>query len=433
MSTVSTSLSEFWSLDHITRLVDGVWMPPPRDGIVVTGVSTDTRTLRPGELFVAISGQNFDGHDYIEKAFQAGASAAMGSRLGDSAKPTMLVDHPIPSLGTLAKAYREVLKELDCKVIAVAGSNGKTTTRMMIHHILTMAGMHGHQSPKNYNNELGVPLTLLGTGCGDEETRGSACDFVVVEIGTNHPGEVAALAQIVQPDFAVITSIGREHLEHFGSIEAVEREEFSLLEHLAEGGTAWTPKDAPPSYDGPLSLPGAHNRANAAFAVAVAKHLGVRDEVIEQALAIAPTPPGRLVIEQLPTAEITLIDDSYNANPDSMLAALNVLKNTAGKRQVAILGDMLELGPTRETLHRELAESARQQCDVLLLCGEVFSQSCSDMESETLRVRRELTEQVMAEFAETLCVGDVVLVKGSRGSAMERIIPEVRDRFGDSS
>ena len=273
----------FWRLGSFAERVDGRWLSLPVDAnAVAAGVSIDTRTLRAGEVFVAIRGERFDGHDYVKRALSAGGAAAAVVDRSDFASdevggPVLLVDDAVMALQRWASAWREELAEAGCRVIAVAGSNGKTTTRHLIHRVLTHAGLEGTQSPKSFNNHLGVPLTLLAASPGHA--------FAVVEIGTNHPGEVATLAKRVRPDAAVVVSLGREHLEHFGSLAAVEREELSLLDHVREGGPSWTPRDPPPAYRGELGIAGAHHRSNAAYAAAVGRWMGCDEASIEEALA----------------------------------------------------------------------------------------------------------------------------------------------------
>ena len=407
--------SRFWRLVSLGDRAGGAWATPVDDAALdasATGVSIDTRTLRPGEVYVAIRGERFDGHDFAARAVEAGASAVVVERavVGMGGAPVLRVDSTVEALQRWAGGWRDELAAGGCRVIAVGGSNGKTTTRGLIHHVLTRAGIAGTQSPKSFNNHLGVPLTLLAADAGH--------GFVVAEVGTNHVGEVDALARLIRPDAAVITSIGREHLEHFGSLDAVRREEFSLLDHVQAGGPAWTPDAPPPPYAGPLALPGEHNRLNAAAAAAVARWLGVDDATIEAALAAAEPPPGRGRVKRL--GEITVIDDSYNANPDSMLAALRVLADHAPARRVAVLGDMFELGGHGPAGHREVLAAARAAADRVVVVGESFADAAAG--ADDVQSHRDPDAAAIAAIADALEAGDVVLLKGSRGMAMERIL-----------
>ena len=223
----------FWTYQNLADVTKGTWLVEPDNlGDVVAGLWHDTREIQPGQAYLAIKGDQFDGQDFIDKAFEAGAALAIVSAEPATSHqppaPLLQVDDTIQALQDLARAYRAELKAGGCKVIGIAGSNGKTTTRHLIHHVLTHAGLKGTQSPKSFNNHLGVPLTLLSALPGD--------DFVACEIGTNHPGEIDFLSAIARPDIAVITSIGEEHLEFFGDLENVAQEELSIIPHVMPSG-----------------------------------------------------------------------------------------------------------------------------------------------------------------------------------------------------
>ncbi len=411
---MTITATSFWTAANLAALTGGQWLgDPPQSDLPIAGLSIDSRTLRPGQAYLAIPGDRFDGHRFIPDALAQGAAIAIASdptKLKPRASNLLLVCDPVAALQALATAYRDLLAEHECCVIAVGGSNGKTTTRHLIHQLLIAGGLEGTQSPKSFNNHLGVPLTLLGASPDH--------DFVACEIGTNHPGEVAALAKILRPDVAVITSIGAEHLEFFGDLAGVEREEYSLLDALAPDGIAFTPRDELEPYGGELSLPGEHNRMNAAYAEAVAMHLGVDEDRIAAALARATPPPGRLNMRRLAQG-VTLIDDTYNANPDSMRAALGVLAQHAGQRRVAVLGDMFELGSASAEAHRVTRELAEQAADVSVFLGERFG-------------GQDWSDDLPARIAAMINPGDTVLIKASRGMALERIIPAITERYPES-
>jgi len=217
----------FWSLENICRVVGGRWLVAPSGDIVPRGVGTDTRALVPGSVFVALKGYSHDGHEHASAAAAGGAVALIVSRgveVGGRV-PVMLVGDTREALGKLARAYRRTLK---AKVVAVCGSNGKTTTVRLIDAALRGGGLVGTSSKKSFNNEIGVPLTILSAKEGDE--------FLICEVGSNAPGEIAALGAIVMPDVAVITSIGREHLAGFGDLAGVAREEGSIVRCLTPAG-----------------------------------------------------------------------------------------------------------------------------------------------------------------------------------------------------
>ena len=240
-----------FTCDDVQRITSGRWLREGR-GDAPQAVSTDTRQLGGGELFIALRGERFDAHDYLAEAVRRGAGAlvvddADKAAAADTGKvPMLLVDDAVAALQALARAGREALGGAGVRVISGSGSNRKTTTRHLVHAVLT-AQLVGSQSPKSFNNHLGVPLTLLGARAQD--------DFVVVEIGTNHMGEVAQLGAIVRPDIAVITSIGREHMEHFQTLANVAAEEAAILAHVAADGVIIAPGDEPQLAGAVINLP----------------------------------------------------------------------------------------------------------------------------------------------------------------------------------
>lgn len=423
---------DFWRFDNLERITGGEWIIEPEDyAAAATGLSHDTRTLAPGQVYLAVKGDNHDGHRFVGSALEAGAACAIVSdEAAVGPGPVLLVDNTVAALQELASAYRDELAKGGCKVIAVCGSNGKTTTRQLIHHVLTRCGLRGTQSPRSFNNHLGVPLTLLAA---DPDH-----DFVACEIGTNHPGEIAALGDIAWPDAAIITSIGREHLEFFRTVEGVAQEEASILPFVRPKGYVTLPADAAaliaPYYDvqeGVVVLPvaprnleqdvpedfsllGEHNRMNASLVVSLCRWLELRVDAVHDALRCAPAVPGRLQRIEM-GRHVTLIDDSYNANPDSMRAALEVLAKSPG-RKVAVLGDMLELGEAGPAAHGEIAEYARQVADAVILIGVGFGAP-------------PWSDNTAGQVVQSLGPGDTVLLKASRGTKLERLIPAIRKRF----
>lgn len=237
---MSGAASEFWTAECVRAAMGAVWHAHPRDGTDPRGgASIDTRSLAPGEIFFALRGERVDGHAYLEQAHHAGAALAViddAEQAGETPPglPVVRVADARAALGRLAAAYRRRLSAT--RFIAVTGSNGKTTTTRMIHACLGDR-LRGRCSPGSYNNDLGVPLTILAARPGDQ--------YVICEVGANAPGEIEPLSGMIQPDVVVITSIGRAHLEGFGSIECIAREKLSLASHLAPGGVVFLCADAP--------------------------------------------------------------------------------------------------------------------------------------------------------------------------------------------
>lgn len=428
-----------FNTDWIQRTTRGRWLTKQASSVPqpVAGFSIDTRTLEPGQAYIAIRGKTFDGHAFAQQAIDdhSAALAIIDEQAADQlntaandTQPLLVVPDTVAALQQLASAHRGRLASEGCRVIAVVGSNGKTTTRHMIHHWLTQseAPLQGTQSPKSFNNHIGVPLTLLAAA--------PANDFVACEIGTNHPGEIDALGAIAQPDIAVMTSIGEEHLEFFKDLTGVAKEEAAIVAHLKDSGglvlhpetLAWLEgigtslnhaRLHQPDHNGPHAdnqpLPGVHNLQNAMLAVEVGKLMGIAPS-IGTWRGFEP-PEGRMnVIE---SGGLTLINDAYNANPSSVRASLSILEAwPKAKRRVAILGAMHELGDQSQELHAQIATETIQRADKAFFIGEDFGAppwSIDDAE----------------RIAQELQPGDVVLLKASRGQRLERFIPLIQARF----
>ncbi len=438
----------------------------------VRGISIDTRTLRPGDLFVALRGPRFDGHDYLLEAAEAGAAAAVvdRSRAADlpRALPFYVVDDPLRAMQRLAAAHR---RSCDVRVVLVTGSCGKTTTKEFTASVLGTVG-HVLKTRGNRNNEIGVPLTLLELV--DEE-------YAVIEAGTNHPGELAALVEICRPDLAVITGVGPAHLEFFGDEEGVAREKSTAIRHLPPEGAAVLPYDddwfayffgragAPvlsfgfdrraefrasrvemnwemSSFllhlpDGTttrvhLPYPGRFNILNALAAAAVGHHFEVPIESYLDGIARATLPALRSDIRTV--GGVTIYADCYNSNPQSMESALRTLSElpVAGRR-IAVVCEMLELGPGADEWHRRVGrQAALLGVDWLLAVGaaraaaESAGVSGSALRAEAVETNREAARRLLDEMVP----GDAVLIKGSRGAQpeaiLEALVPELENRRG---
>ena len=423
-----------------------------------TGVSTDSRTLNSGDLFVALRGDNFDGHDYLAAAQGRGAvaaivaaDAAVPSQAGGL--PTIEVADTRLSLGALAAEWRS---RFVLPLIAVTGSNGKTTTKEMIASILQAAHPGAVLATRgNYNNDIGLPLTLL--------TLNSAHRAAIVEMGMNHPGEIAYLAGIARPTVALITNAQRAHLAGMGTLEAIATEKGSIFSGLDENGIAvfnaddpWAdlwrrqsrglgvltfgfsrPADVGGRFrlhgletrltvlvpDGSvleveLALPGQHNARNALAAAAACLAAGVSAEAVGRGLAAFRGLHGRL--QQRPALHgALLIDDTYNANPDSVRAAIDVLAATIG-RKVLVLGDMGEIGEMSAQFHDEIGGYAKSQgIDRLFALGEASTLAAHNFGHGGVHFS-DVSLLIDALNGE-LAPGTTVLVKGSRFMRMERV------------
>lgn len=428
--------------------------------VSVEDVSTDTRTIRPGSLFVALRGGRFDAHEFLGQAKAAGAVAAVVERKpAESPADLTLIEvgDARKALGRLANYVRRQFKHT--KVIAVAGSNGKTGTKHLIHAALSRH-LKGSISPRSFNNDVGVPLTLFAAN--------PRHDYVVVECGTNHPGEIEALSRIAEPDVSVITNAGPEHLEGLKDLTGVRKENAAITSGMKADGLLvvhgddralvaacgafagrkvtfgmeksndlWA-ADVRADFSGVrfrlngsrqevfVPMLGRHAAVNALAAIAVARRMGVPDAAMLAGLAEAEGPAMRL--ERTEVGGVSVINDAYNANPASMAAAVETLRDLphAGGRKVAVLGDMLELGAAGDGYHREAGKHAAR-CDLdLLLCvgpdGSLIAAGAvaGGMSSDCVHCFAD-ADAAAREIGVLVRPGDLLLLKGSRGMRLERI------------
>ncbi|NBB98611.1 MAG: UDP-N-acetylmuramoyl-tripeptide--D-alanyl-D-alanine ligase [Alphaproteobacteria bacterium] len=435
------------------------------------GISMDTRSLQPGDLFIALSAAR-DGHDFVADALAKGASAALVSRIPQGVSPDaplLLVPDVMEALRALGAAGRMRSR---AKIIGITGSVGKTSTKDMAREMLAEFGKV-HAAEASFNNHWGVPITLARLP--------QDADFAVVEMGMSNAGEIAPLTALARPNVAIVTAIAPAHLESLGSLEAIAQEKASIFTGLEPGGTAIFPADLPTSPileqaarahaatclplgqdDQPLHLhgirqtdtalvlrakvgrmalavrlvnSGAHAASNALACLGAAHALGL--DLARAALALGRwhPPAGRglrqtILLDPVEEASFTLIDDAFNANPASMAAALSLLGQTKpapGGRRIAILGDMLELGPDESAMHAALADDPAM--------ADVRQVHCVGSRMTALhaalplrqRGRRVGTAEELLDHVHTLVApGDVVLVKGSKGSRVSRVVDALR-------
>lgn len=443
-----------------------------RDGpeLHLNGVSTDTRTLKPGALYFALVGDVHDGHSFLPEAARRGAAAAVihNADAADSVPelPLVLVKDTTRALGDLAHWHR---KQCPATVIGVAGSNGKTTTKEMLYHILSGVAP-SVRTLGNQNNAIGVPLTLFAVQPGDV--------YAVVEMGTNSPGEIERLCEIADPDIGLLTNISVEHLEGLKTIEGVAREESAILRHTARRGGSfynaddyWSRRMAAniqgtlfsfgvqnradtrtfhlcpqgtgvrfriiggPTID--LPVPGEHNARNALAAIAVARKLGIDWDRIRERLATFQLPAMRMEVRRV--CGITLINDAYNANPASMEAAVRTLCNMkCSGQKILVTGDMHELGPHSTELHREMGKAiAGYRPDFLLGIGSQTAELISSaaehgMDKHALRLLGS-GEELAAALLDVLAEGDTVLFKASRAARLEEVVALVEKELAAAS
>jgi UDP-N-acetylmuramoyl-tripeptide--D-alanyl-D-alanine ligase len=431
---------------------------------LIDKISTDSRTIKRGELFVALRGENFDGHNFVESVAKTGAAGAIVDLNWTGKIPAnftlIRVEDTLRAYQNLAANYR---KSLPLKVLAITGSNGKTSTKDFAAAVLA----HRFRVTKtqgNFNNHVGLPRTMLEATSQDE--------VAVWEIGMNHPGEVAMLAKLAAPDAAIITNIGVAHIEFMGSHEAIAAEKGALAQAVGPGGIVILNADDPFSKSiaartrakvvlagttggtvraseitqsatgtdftilegahrcrAQLPVPGLHMVQNALLAVAAGRMFGLSLEDCAAGLAAAPLTKARLQIKEI--RGVQFIDDSYNANPESMKAALHTLVELdADGKRIAVLGEMRELGEESARGHREVGETAAELgVDYLIAIGDVAAAIVRAAEHAGLKNSRAVSStteaaEVLADIAEP---GDLVLIKGSRAARTERVM----ERFGN--
>ena len=405
--------------------------------VVINKISTDSRTIKRSELFVALHGENFDAHDFVEAAAKSGSACALVNRNwnGHVPKNFALIRalDPLHAYQQIAANYR---RSLTLKVVAITGSNGKTSTKDFAASVLARK-FRVTKTEGNFNNHVGLPRTILEATSEDE--------VAVWEIGMNHPGEIAELSKIAAPDAAVITNIGVAHIEFLGSREAIAREKGALAEAVEPEGTVilngtvraieirqsaegseFTILEGAHRCRAQLPVAGLHMVQNALLAVAAGRAFGLSIEESAAGLAAAPLTRARLQIKEI--GGVHFLDDSYNANPDSMKAALRTLVelDTEGKR-IAVLGEMRELGRESERGHREVGETAATLgVDHLITIGEVAEFIAQGARTAGLdKITSARSTREAAELLGDLAgPGDLVLIKGSRAARTEEVIEQ---------
>lgn len=429
---------------------------------MVTGISIDSRTIKSGDCFFAIEGENSDGHNYVAQAFKKGAVCTVVGKNIDGTR-ILKVNDTIKALGNLARQYR---RGGNFKVVAITGSVGKTTARHIAYHVLRQH-YDVCTAPKNYNNEIGLPLTMLGVKPEDE--------IVIAELGANHPGEIAYLAKIAAPDIAVITNVQPAHLEGFGNLETIVEEKLSIAEGLQRDGVLIINGDCEillaackarqdkfitfgksnncdiqakniaakgscseltvEDTQIILPLPGYGNIENALAAWAICHQFGV--SIKDFAAAVKTLNPVPMRTELLQIGTLTVLNDCYNANPASMKNALEILANLEPahkRRRVFICGDMAELGSRTETLHGQLAyDVIKSKMDLLLSVGKsakITAETAKKISPYKLQTKS-FKDSLEAgnNVAEFIKDYDIILLKGSRSAKLELAIEKLKELY----
>ncbi|MBT1450508.1 UDP-N-acetylmuramoyl-tripeptide--D-alanyl-D-alanine ligase [Glaciecola sp. XM2] len=460
------------SLAWVANAVNGTLSTQSVQDMTINSVSTDTRTLKPGDLFIALTGENFNGHEYILKALEKGASAVIVSQLVDCPLPTIKVKDTRQALGMLGGAVRD---KVNPKTIGITGSSGKTTVKEMVASILSQKGKV-LATQGNFNNDIGVPLTLLALNESHE--------YAVIEMGANHQGEIDYTTMLAKPDVATIVNAAPSHLQGFGSLFGVARAKSEIFKGLDDAGVAilnadsqfyefWQGKTgshkvfsyAPVAETGDyhainkslnaegcgefelvtpeskvairLRVPGEHNIGNAVLAAALSMQVGASQEDVQKGLFAMRNVAGRLNQKSI-NRNLQVIDDTYNANVASVKAAIDLLVNFSGPR-IFVFGDMGELGDQTLDYHQQIGQYAKEKgVDAMLTLGQ-FSEAASAVMAETGKHCVDV-EDAMNQVSSLIDaavqanrVPVTVLVKGSRSAKMERVVAAIEHHYSHQS
>jgi UDP-N-acetylmuramoyl-tripeptide--D-alanyl-D-alanine ligase len=463
-----TIMSQFFSLPEILRITRGKLIgKASSSAIPAEKISIDSRTLRKGDVFLALKGPRFNGHDFLKDCWEKGGSGAIVSERILSPSPNFFLIQVKDTLQALEELARFHQRRLSPLVVGVTGSNGKTTIKEMVWQILSQK-YPTLKSPGNFNNRIGAALTLLKLYPHHR--------FAVLEMGMNHAGEIAHLASMIEPSIGVIANIQRAHFGFLGGLEGIKEAKAELIDYLNTREGSWLVLNADDPWTLELErrarsrlmtfglteeavvrasrirwnescldfqlnygerkqvihlpLPGKYNLANVLAASAVALILKVPLEDIAQALSEFQPLPHHFQIQM--QGGFRIVDDSYNANPDSMREALDLFKTTRGKRKIAILGDMLELGEKSFLFHREVGQHlARLGMEAVFTFGDSAREVAKEAKkrgvahSFSFDDKDELVDELLAYLRE----GDCILIKGSRGMRMEEIVEKLRIRL----
>jgi UDP-N-acetylmuramoyl-tripeptide--D-alanyl-D-alanine ligase len=436
---------------EITKAVGGKLINCSED-LNIYSISTDSRKISKGDLFIALSGENFDGHKFVDASIKDGAIAALVSKEINVNCPQIIVDDTMKALKSLASYYRS---KFEFPIVAVTGSTGKTSTKEMISSVLEEK-FSVHKTQKNFNNEIGLPLSIFNMESNHQ--------ISILEMGMNNLGEIKRLADIARPSVGVITNIGTAHIENLGTRENIMKAKMEIttyfdekctlivngddeylssiankpykviktslygkgdynafsINNLGEEGVEFVANYRGDNHLFRINVPGTHNVYNALAAIAIGDIFNLSLEEIKEGILKFKPVGSRMNIISLEN-DIKIIDDCYNANPESMKASINVLSSFNERRRIAVLGDMFELGEFSEEAHREVGKHLRGRCDLVVTVGEssryIFEESKVDINSRHFNTKEDACLYINSIIKEK----DVLLIKASRGMKMEDI------------
>ena len=381
----------------------------------IAGISIDSRNIHKNDLFIAIKGEKFDGNDFLDQALQNGASYTLSSTRSDNGHHIFVEDLQ----DFLKKLCKRWLKDFNGKIIGITGSNGKTTTKDLIAHFL-QSKFKVEKTLGNYNTSISVPLSIFSFSL--------KTDIYVLELGANRVGDIDYLSSMVKPHYGIITSISSAHLEGFGSIENIEKEKKSILKHSQKKYNFNELK--PHSVD---NLQPRNNSKIFIKNVEIASHISNEvlkdfngsDLKVESLLDSFEMPSGRGDV--LSINNIKIIDDSYNANPESVKAALDHLNSFNGHRKLFVFGDMKELGDNEVNLHTEIGQYAEGKTDIILTVGKLAENAQSNSNNFALSLHFNDNISLLEKLTELLKDGDIILIKGSRSMQLDQLINELKN------
>ena len=384
----------------------------------INGISIDSRNIKKNDLFIAIKGENFDGNDFIDQALQDGASYTLSSYENESSHHLFVEDLNV----FIKKLLINWLKSFNGRIVGITGSNGKTTTKDLIAHLL-QSKFKVEKTLGNYNTSISVPLSILSFTLDSE--------IYVLELGANKVGDIEYLSSIVKPDYGVITSIAAAHLDGFGSIENIEKEKKSILNHSKK---KFNFHETKPNS---LAINFKEDKSNIFVKnLEIASHVvndifnesnfpDLNGDLLTNCLESFKMPPGRGEILSL--KKFKIIDDSYNANPESVKAALDHLSCFKKYRKFFVFGDMKELGDNEESFHSEIGQYADGKTDILFTIGKLAKNAQSNSNNFALSLHFNDNFSLLEKLTELLTDGDIILIKGSRSMQLDQLIDELKN------
>ena len=383
----------------------------------ISGITTDSRHVKENDLFLAIKGEHFDGSDFIDEALSNGAIYAIAQSVHENDN-VFTVDDVIEFIG---KICSEWMVNFNGKTIAITGSNGKTTTKDLISHILIKSGHNVSKTEGNFNTSIGVPLTIFSFSNDPSQ-------IYVLELGANQVGDIDYLSSLVKPDIGIVTNISGAHLEGFGSIENIRKEKKSIFNHSNKGYYGDEIETSVTLSNHPL----ANNKVflkNASIAYEVCKDFMVKSDQEEFSRIIEDfvLPKGRGQIYSL-SKGIVLIDDTYNANPESVKAAIdNLARHKTKGRKIFIFGDMKELGENEIDFHKEIANYCEGKIDGIICYGDLAKNTFNNSKSISLRLHFDNKDALVAEVCSLLENDDIIMLKGSRSMELDSVAEDIKN------